>query len=112
LGQPLGQPLGQLPGQPGAAGGAPIVGVVSRSNGESLRLYNGRGRYNEWAFVATATAQQAGSPTGGPAGQQGPTAPGRGGPPNPQRGIGGRTAPPGGPPGRGPFGDGGAPQRP
>jgi hypothetical protein len=42
----------------------PIIGVVSRSTGESLRLYNGRGKYNEWAFVATAATQQAGAPTG------------------------------------------------
>ena len=30
-----------------------IIGVVSRSTEASLRLYNGRGRYNEWSFVAT-----------------------------------------------------------
>lgn len=29
-----------------------IVGVVSTSRQTSLRLHNGRGRYNEWAFVA------------------------------------------------------------
>lgn len=33
-----------------------IIGVVSRSTEASLRLYNGRGRYNEWSFVATAAA--------------------------------------------------------
>ena len=106
-GQPaaqLGQPLGQTQGRGAAAGGGPIIGVVSRSTAESLRLYNGRGRYNEWAFVATATSQQAGTPNG----PQGTTAPGlggtRGGPPGPQRG-GGRGIPPGGaPPAPGRFG--------
>src|SRR5262245_54147869 len=33
-----------------------IIGVVSRSTEASLRLYNGRGRYNEWSFVATGAA--------------------------------------------------------
>jgi hypothetical protein len=36
---------------PSARGG--IIGVVSTSTNPSLRLYNGRGRYNEWRFVAT-----------------------------------------------------------
>src|SRR5262245_49211121 len=30
-----------------------IIGVVSTSTEASLRLYNGRGRYNEWSFVVT-----------------------------------------------------------
>jgi type II secretory pathway pseudopilin PulG len=30
-----------------------VVGVVSTSAQASLRLHHGRGRYNEWAFVAT-----------------------------------------------------------
>ena len=33
-----------------------IIGVVSTSTEASLRLYNGRGRYNEWSFVATGAA--------------------------------------------------------
>ena len=32
-----------------------LIGVVSTSPNTSLRLYNGRGRYNEWTFVATET---------------------------------------------------------
>jgi type II secretory pathway pseudopilin PulG len=75
----LGQPLpGQTPeggrggppasagfGQAGAPRGAgPIIGVVSTSTAESLRLYNGRGRYSEWAFVAIAATTQAGAPGG------------------------------------------------
>ncbi len=58
-------PLGQAPGSAslGAARGG-IMGVVSRSSGTSLRLYNGRDKYNEWTFVATQATTQAGSPTG------------------------------------------------
>jgi type II secretory pathway pseudopilin PulG len=82
-GQPLGQPLGRG----SAVGGGPIIGVVSRSTAESLSLYNGRGRYNEWAFVATAMSQQAGAvngPQGGTPGLGGQ----RGGQAGPQRGRG------------------------
>lgn len=39
-----------------------ILGVVSRSKETSLRLYQGRGRYNEWMFVVqqatTASANE------------------------------------------------------
>jgi hypothetical protein len=89
-------------GTPGIAAAGPIIGVVSKSTGDSLRLYNGRGKYNEWAFVAVAMTQQAGAPTGA----QQPGVPGRGGPPGPGRG-GRQGIGPGGPgralpfPGRG-----------
>lgn len=56
----------------GARGG--IIGVVSKSTETSMRLYNGRGKYNEWAFVA----QQASTRIGVPGGS------GRPGMPNPQ----------------------------
>lgn len=88
-------------GTPGIAATGPIIGVVSRSTAESLRLYNGRGKYNEWAFVATATTQQAGAPTGAPT----PGVPGgRAGAPG-QRGAqpGQRGARPGGTPPGLPF---------
>ncbi len=79
LGGRAGQPPG-APGQPGSLGAGPIIGVVSRSTAESLRLYNGRGRYNEWAFMAVVATTQPGAPGGaqnpGP-GQQGEA--GRGG---------------------------------
>ena len=45
---------GALP--PSFSGRGGIIGVVSRSTEASLRLYNGRRRYNEWSFVATAAA--------------------------------------------------------
>ena len=82
-------PFGTTPAG-GAQGAGPIIGVVSRSTGESLRQYNGRGRYNEWLFVSTAATQQA----GGPAGTQAPGLPGR-------QGAAGRGFPGRGGPGRG-----------
>jgi len=74
------------PGQPAAPVRAPvtragIMGVTSKSTDASLRLYNGRGHYNEWAFVATQATTQAGAPSGAP-GTQTPVRGGRrGGPP-------------------------------
>jgi len=102
----------QNPGQ--AAGG--IMGVTSKSKDQSIRLYNGRGHYNEWAFVyiqmqQAAGAGAAGSATPGPAGQRGQP-PGPGGTQPGQRGAGrsgpnGPTGPPGGRSGVGTFGGGG-----
>ena len=52
---PAGQQAGQQPGTTapqgptGARGG--IMGVVSKSTDSSLRLFNGRSKYNEWAFT-------------------------------------------------------------
>ncbi len=98
-------------GRAGAASGAgPIIGVVSTSTAESLRLYNGRGRYNEWAFVAVAATTQAGAPGGA----QNPGIPdgagGRPGVPGPRGGGGRQGTPPGGSgqgiPGRGAPGPG------
>jgi type II secretory pathway pseudopilin PulG len=57
----------------GAQGG--VIGVTSKSKDESIKIYNGRTRYNEWAFVYIQTAQRPGQP--GTPGQTGP------GPPNP-----------------------------
>ena len=72
---PGGTPASE-PGQPGTsgAGGSAfdtgeggvrggVVGVVSKSEETSLRLYNGRSRYNEWQFLYTAPGA-----TPGPAG--------------------------------------------
>ncbi len=118
-------------GTPGSGGGttAGVSGVTSKSKDQSIRLYNGRGHYNEWAFVYTPQIQAPG------AGAAGTAAPGqRGQPgqqqPNPFGGVGiggqrgrgnpngpgtGRPGGPGGPgnpngPGRG-FGPG-APAQP
>lgn len=101
-----GQPLTGAPGQPGAMGAGPIIGVVSRSTGEAMRLYNGYSKYNEWLFMSTAATQQAGAPVGSPqpgAPGAGPAGRGRG----PQQALPGRGGrgregmPPGG---RGPGG--------
>jgi type II secretory pathway pseudopilin PulG len=82
-----GGPNQPAPGQSARGGGAPapgarggILGVASTSRAESLRLYNGRGRYNEWTFVATQASTQGGSGArgSGQAGQRGRGAPGRG----------------------------------
>jgi type II secretory pathway pseudopilin PulG len=50
--------------------GVGIQGVVSKSNKTSLKIYNGRTKYNEWAFVYMLSAQriQGGQP--GMPGQQ------------------------------------------
>jgi len=71
-----------------------IMGVTSTSTQKSLRLYNGRGVYNEWTFVAVQRNLNAGA---GAAGSQTPGA-GRGtaGRGNQPTGGRGTTPPPGG----------------
>jgi type II secretory pathway pseudopilin PulG len=59
---------------PARAGAPPgIVGVVSRSQGRSIRLYGDRNVYNEWLFV-----HQDPSPEPGPQGNSSPPARPRG----------------------------------
>lgn len=101
-------PAGVGPQGTGALGAARggITGVASKSTDPSLRLYNGRGRYNEWTFVAVEATTRAGAPTGAPtpgapgAGRQG----GRGQQPgqSPAQTPGGVGFPGRGGPGRGP----------
>lgn len=70
---PGGGPTAQRPGQSsnlstpaqqtmqagtGAQGG--VIGVTSKSKDESIKVYNGRTHYNEWAFVYLQTAQRPG----------------------------------------------------
>ena len=61
----LGQRSGQLgrstSGGPGGVAGG-IVGVVSKSEETSMALYNGRSKYNEWAFVYTPDVQAGAAP--------------------------------------------------
>jgi type II secretory pathway pseudopilin PulG len=82
----------------GVAGG--IMGVTSTSAQKSLRLYNGRGAYNEWTFVPVQRTAAAGvGGVGGAAGVdgrggRGTATPGRGsqpgsGAPPGSRGFGG-----------------------
>lgn len=97
------QAPGGIAGAPvaGAGGRAGITGVASKSTETSIRLFNGRNKYNEWAFVATAATVQAGGAAnpaqGGRAGQPGRgEGPGRGGPQDPTGGRSPFTMPPAG----------------
>jgi type II secretory pathway pseudopilin PulG len=105
------------PGQ--VAGG--ISGVTSKSKAQSIRLYNGRGHYNEWAFVYIQQQQAAGAggapgstTPGGRGGRGQPGQPGQppgpfpgGNPPGRGRGPFGPNGPGGGTGGVGTFGGGG-----
>lgn len=83
------QPQGRGTFSPGGAGANGIVGVMSKSKAQSIRLYNGRNQYDQWVFTYISMQPQ---PVNAP-GQPG------------QRGIGpGRQTTPGLPqpsPGRG-----------
>jgi type II secretory pathway pseudopilin PulG len=90
----------------GAQGG--VIGVTSKSKDESIKIYNGRTRYNEWAFVYIQTAQRPGGVQmpggqgrpGQPQGQPGPfgmqpgNMPGGRGNPPPPPGFGQPNRPP------------------
>jgi type II secretory pathway pseudopilin PulG len=104
-GQPGGRGLSGI-GTPGAGATGGIIGVASKSKDKSIRLYNGRNHYNEWAFINTPQTQTpgAGAPGTGAPGQRGgqPGAPGPGqGPLGGQRGRGQQPSQPFGPGGRG-----------
>jgi type II secretory pathway pseudopilin PulG len=92
---------------------AGVIGVVSRSDQQSLRLYNGRDRYNQWVFLGTEMSATAGAPPG--EAQPGAGRGGRGGVQPAPGGTGGRGAAPGGgrrgapPPGGGGRGGRGGP---
>lgn len=67
----------------GAGSLGPILGVSSTSTEKSLRVFNGRTRYNEWIFAAGQPRVVGRAPTIGPA-------PG----PQPGAGAGGTSPPP------------------
>jgi type II secretory pathway pseudopilin PulG len=101
-------------GTPGAGATGGIMGVVSKSKDKSIRLYNGRSHYNEWAFINTP--QQL-APGGGAPGTQIPgQRSGQGQQSNPfGSGIGGqrgRGSNPNQPPGGRGFGQGSSPFQP
>jgi type II secretory pathway pseudopilin PulG len=103
-------------GTQGAGGVGGIVGVASKSKDKSIRIYNGRTRYNEWAFVATPPQQ---APGAGAPGSPVPGQPGRGrGQPSPNSnpfpvpGQRGRPTGPGGQTGPGGPGRSGMPVPP
>ena len=58
-----------------------VIGVTSKSKDQSIKTYNGRTRYNEWAFVYIQTAQRPGQP--GMPGLPGRPGQGQPGQPNP-----------------------------
>src|SRR5207245_93657 len=89
------------PGQPTTGGrGAGVVGVASKSSGQSIRIYNGATHYNEWRFVFTPTVQSPGGIPGAP-GQRGGPGQRPGGPgPGPITGPGTHPFAPIGPSGR------------
>ena len=77
---------------PGGTVPGGLMGVTSTSSAKSLRLYNGRGVYNEWTFVAVQRNLTAG---GGGQGADTPGRGGRGGRGNQTPGRGGDGARPG-----------------
>jgi type II secretory pathway pseudopilin PulG len=88
-----------------------IQGVASKSRDQSIRLYNGRSHYNEWAFISIQQQQAAGAGAAPGSGTPGPGGPGG---PRGQRGqqpgpFPGGTQP--GQRGRGPFDPGGPGRR-
>jgi type II secretory pathway pseudopilin PulG len=105
----------------GPAGG--IIGVASKSKDTSIRLYNGRSHYNEWAFISVPRTQApgvGGAPGGGAPRGNRPGQPGQGNQPGqPQTpgpggfrpGGGGQQPPATGPRGSGGFGGRGGPGR-
>jgi hypothetical protein len=83
-------------GTPGAGSTGGVIGVASKSKDKSIRIYNGRNHYNEWAFVNTPQTLAPGVGAGGTAapGQRGR----QGQPANPSTnpfggGIGGQRGP-------------------
>jgi type II secretory pathway pseudopilin PulG len=90
-------------GQAGnAQAGGGLLAVASKSKEKSMRLYNGKDKYNEWIFMAVAATTAAGAPpgTGGQnPGGRGGRAGGRGGVPQGGR----RGTPPTGSQGTSPF---------
>jgi type II secretory pathway pseudopilin PulG len=67
-------PSGRGQGPNSAALG--IQGVVSKSSETSIKLYNGRNKYNEWAFVYLETSSRLGPGTQQPGKQPGKQSPG------------------------------------
>jgi type II secretory pathway pseudopilin PulG len=65
---------------PSPSGRGAIVGVVSKNTGQSIRLYNGKNKYNEWQFIGMEMSLQGGPAAGAGGGGRGGTGrAGRGG---------------------------------
>ncbi|HJU44727.1 MAG TPA: type II secretion system protein [Vicinamibacterales bacterium] len=119
---PGGQLLQSGFGSTGATAAGGIIGVTSKSKETSLRVYNGRTRYNEWAFVHVQTSQRPGqlgpgaqtpgmpnqmNQRPGAQGQPSPFGTPPGGFSNPNQRQGPMPPPPIGQPNRPPFGPAG-----
>ena len=108
---------GQSQSAQGAIVGA-VMGVVSKSKEESIRVYQGRTHYNEWTFLFVnqrpTSAFPSGQPNGRPGGPGRRGQPGGNGRPGGPGRFGGRGGPGrfGGPGGAGRFGGPGFPQGP
>ena len=111
-------PTSQTGGTPTAGRGIPtpgagVIGVTSKSKAESIKIYNGRTTYDQWAVTYRDVKPGKGLPPdllqalnatrGGGAGQPAGGAPGQ-----PGRGGFGPPVPGGGQPGTSPFGQPGA----
>ena len=98
-------PAGGLGGSigPSPTGRGPIVGVASKNTGQSILIYKGKNRYDEWQFIGMEMSTQAG-PGAGARGRGGPQ---RGGRQGGGREGGGREGGMGGPDSRGGFGGSG-----
>ncbi len=95
---------GQASNAQGVGGGG-VLAVASKSTQTSMRLYNGKDKYNQWVFMALQASLAAGGPPGSGAqapGGRGGRAGGRGGTAAPGRSGPGAPPPPGGQ--RGPRG--------
>lgn len=55
---------------PSASGRGAIVGVSSKNTGQSIKIYKGKNRYNEWQFIGMEMSTQAGPGGGGRGGAQ------------------------------------------
>jgi len=79
LSAPTQQALQSSFGSTGAGPQGGVIGVTSKSTDASIKLYNGRDHYNQWAFVYVQTAQRPGQSAGpGTPGQGRPGQPGQG----------------------------------
>ena len=76
-----------------ATGG--IVGVASKSTDDSIRIYNGHSKYNEWVFVATQSSTGINAPNGSQTPTGGVNLPGGGTGANGRGGRGGLPVNPG-----------------
>lgn len=63
-GRGRGAPFTQFESRDAAVAAGGILAVTSASTNESFRQYNGKGRYNEWVFMALQASVAAGAPGG------------------------------------------------